>query len=154
MVRFAFHRVLKADTRIGRKIKRELAEGHGLPLVRVKPKHLAEAGVERVPRTVGVQDGLPLLEDGRVLDVANVIWCTGFRPDFSWIDLPVFDDDGEPRAHRGDRRDRARPVLRRPGLPVRRVVGTDQRRRPRRHHVVKHVAARMSHMLTKVPATA
>ena len=70
--------------------------GHGLPLVRVKPKDLAAAGVERVPRTAGVRDGLPVLEDGRVLDVANVIWCTGFRPDFSWIDLPVFDDDGAP----------------------------------------------------------
>jgi putative flavoprotein involved in K+ transport len=37
-----------------------------------------------------VQDGSPLLEDGRVLDVANVIWCTGYRADFSWIGLPVF----------------------------------------------------------------
>ena len=34
-----------------------------------------------------MRDGLPLLEDGRVLDVANVVWCTGFRQDFSWIDL-------------------------------------------------------------------
>jgi len=54
-----------------------------------------------VPRTVGVQDGLPVLEDGRVLDVANVIWCTGFRQDFSWIDLPVFDDDSAPIHKRG-----------------------------------------------------
>ena len=99
--RFAFHRVLKTTTRPARKIKRELAAGHGLPLVRVKPKHLTRAGVRRVPRTVGVQDGRPLLEDGQVLDVANVIWCTGFRPDFSWIDLPVFDDDGEPVHTRG-----------------------------------------------------
>ncbi len=48
----------------------------------------------------GVQDGKPLLEDGRVLDVANVIWCTGFHPGFSWIDLPVF-GSLEPRHHRG-----------------------------------------------------
>jgi putative flavoprotein involved in K+ transport len=39
---------------------------------------------------------LPLLEDNRVLQAANVIWCTGFRPDFSWIDLPVFGDEEEP----------------------------------------------------------
>jgi putative flavoprotein involved in K+ transport len=26
-----------------------------------------------------------------VLDVANVIWCTGYRPDYSWIDLPIFE---------------------------------------------------------------
>jgi putative flavoprotein involved in K+ transport len=37
-----------------------------------------------------------VLEDGRVLDVANVIWCTGFHPGFSWIDLPIFGHDGEP----------------------------------------------------------
>ena len=42
-----------------------------------------------------------MLEDGRALEVANVVWCTGFRPDFAWIDLPVFDDDGEPRHDRG-----------------------------------------------------
>ena len=28
------------------------------------------------------------------MDVSTVIWCTGFRPDFGWIDLPVFDEDG------------------------------------------------------------
>lgn len=52
-------------------------------------------------RTAGVRDGLPLLEDGRALEVANVVWCTGFRPGFPWIDLPVFEDDGEPRHDRG-----------------------------------------------------
>ena len=49
----------------------------------------------------GVQHGRPLLEDGRVLEVANVVWCTGFRTDFSWIDLPAFDGDGRPLHERG-----------------------------------------------------
>jgi putative flavoprotein involved in K+ transport len=35
------------------------------------------------------------------MDVANLIWCTGLRPDFGWVDLPVFDDDGLPRHDRG-----------------------------------------------------
>jgi putative flavoprotein involved in K+ transport len=48
-----------------------------------------------------VQDGLPVLEDGRVLDVANVIWCTGFRQDLGWIDVPVFDGDGSLVQERG-----------------------------------------------------
>ena len=61
------------------------------------------AGVERVlARTVGVEDGLPVLDDGRVLDVANVVWCTGFRPDSSWIRLPFeIGDDGYPVQYRG-----------------------------------------------------
>jgi putative flavoprotein involved in K+ transport len=54
-----------------------------------------------VPRTAGAGDGLPLLEDGRALEVANVVWCTGFRPDLGWIDLPVLDADGGPRHDRG-----------------------------------------------------
>ena len=55
----------------------------------------------RVPRTVGVEHGRPRLEDGRVLDLANVVWCTGFHPGFSWIDLPVLDERGEPRHRAG-----------------------------------------------------
>ena len=93
-------RVLTVDTPVGRKV-RPKALHTAAPLERVRPKELAAAGVARVPRTVGVRDGLPVLEDGRVLEVDNVIWCAGSRPDFSWIDLPVFDQDGLPRHDRG-----------------------------------------------------
>jgi putative flavoprotein involved in K+ transport len=96
---FASH-VLTVRTPVGRKI-RPKALTTTAPLERVRPKELAAAGVERVPRTVGVRDGRPLLEDGRIMDVANVLWCTGFRPDFGWIDLPVFGPDGLPLHHRG-----------------------------------------------------
>jgi putative flavoprotein involved in K+ transport len=58
--------------------------------------------VERIhARAVGARDGLPLLDDGRVLGVTNVVWCTGFKPDFGWIALPIFGDDGEPLHERG-----------------------------------------------------
>ncbi|HET9495209.1 MAG TPA: FAD-dependent oxidoreductase [Chloroflexia bacterium] len=98
---FFLSRVLTVNTSFGRKMALEL-RSHGLPLARVKPADLLAAGVERVfARTVGVQGGLPLLDDGRVLNVANVIWCTGFKPDFGWIDLTVVDDDGEPMHQRG-----------------------------------------------------
>src|SRR5204863_403131 len=46
-------------------------------------------------------DGSPVLEDGRVLDVANVIWCTGFRQDLGWLGVPVFGDDNRPVHERG-----------------------------------------------------
>ena len=49
----------------------------------------------------GVRDGRPHLSDGRVLDVANVVWCTGFHNGLSWIDLPIFDAHGEPRHREG-----------------------------------------------------
>jgi putative flavoprotein involved in K+ transport len=42
-----------------------------------------------------------MLTDGRVLEVTNIVWGTGFRPDFGWIDLPIVDDDGWPMQRRG-----------------------------------------------------
>ncbi|MGH2653120.1 MAG: flavin-containing monooxygenase [Actinomycetota bacterium] len=97
--RVIFHRVLTTSTPIGRRARpKMLAKGD--PLIRVKPKDLAAAGVERVPRTTGVEDGFPQLEDGRRLDVASVVWCSGFHPGFSWIDLPVL-GPAEPRHDRG-----------------------------------------------------
>jgi putative flavoprotein involved in K+ transport len=100
VVRFVGHHVLTRRTPIGRKVFPKLEQG-GDPVVRVKPKDVEAAGVECVPRVTGVRDGLPALEDDRVLNVANVIWCTGYRPSYSWIDLPVFTPEGTPRHERG-----------------------------------------------------
>jgi putative flavoprotein involved in K+ transport len=94
--------VLTADTPIGRKMRPHIRLG-GAPLLRYRRKDLRNAGVERVlARTIGVRDGRPALDDGHVLDVTNVIWCTGFRPDYSWIRFP-FDigNDGYPVQYRG-----------------------------------------------------
>jgi putative flavoprotein involved in K+ transport len=99
VLRGLFHRVMTIDTPIGRKIRSRMLSMGGM-LIRTKPKDLMAAGVERVPRTVGVRDGQPLLEDGRVLKVANVIWCIGFHPGFSWIDLPIM-GEFEPLHKRG-----------------------------------------------------
>src|SRR5262249_50002316 len=73
----------------------------GGPLIRVKPQQLAAAGVLRAPRVCGARDGKPLLADGRILDVANVIWSTGFAPGFSWIDLDLAGGKDEPEPSRG-----------------------------------------------------
>jgi putative flavoprotein involved in K+ transport len=97
--RVIFHRVLTTRTPIGKKARPKWIST-GEPLIRVKPKDLAAVGVERVPRVTGVQSGLPQLEDGRSVDVANVVWCTGFHPGFSWIDLPVLGPQ-EPLHRRG-----------------------------------------------------
>ncbi len=94
------HRAVNTDNKIGRRFKK-LTGKKGAPLVGISQKNFERAGVERVPRMVGVQDGKPVLQDGRVLSVANVIWCTGFVPDFRWIDLPVFGSDGYPVHARG-----------------------------------------------------
>ena len=100
LLRVIFHRVIRANTPWGRRLRTKLI-GRGAPLVRTKPSDLAAAGVERVAKVAGVKDGKPVLADGRVLAVANVIWCTGFTPGFSWIELPVFDEQGWPVQQRG-----------------------------------------------------
>ena len=33
--------------------------------------------------------------------MSNVIWCTGFKEEFPWIDLPIFGEDGRPLHERG-----------------------------------------------------
>jgi putative flavoprotein involved in K+ transport len=87
-LRGLFHRVLTVNTPMGRKMRPKVIERGG-PLIRTKRKHLARAGVTFVSRVAGVNGGKPKLEDGQTLDVANVIWCTGFHYGFSWIDLPI-----------------------------------------------------------------
>jgi putative flavoprotein involved in K+ transport len=100
LFRVVFHRILTTDTPMGRRARRSVIT-KGLPLIRIKPEDLTRAGIERTPKVVGVTDGRPALEDGRVMDVANVIWCTGYDNGLSWIDLPVHGADGEPLQERG-----------------------------------------------------
>lgn len=100
MMRVIFHRLLTVDTPVGRRVRPKMLH-HAAPLIRATGDVLSSAGVQRVARTVGARGGRPLLEDGRVLDAANIVWCTGFHPGFSWIELPVFDEDGLPRHARG-----------------------------------------------------
>ncbi|MGZ4619575.1 MAG: flavin-containing monooxygenase [Frankiaceae bacterium] len=99
-VRFVGQHVLTVRSPLGRKLRPRLLKT-AAPLVRVKPKDLVAAGVQRVGRVTGAEDGLPVLEDGRVLEPANVIWCTGYRPGFSWIDLPILGDRQEPAHEAG-----------------------------------------------------
>jgi putative flavoprotein involved in K+ transport len=92
--------LLTVKTPLGRKLKPKVL-ANGSPRIRVKSKDLEEAGVVLSPKTTEVRGGRPVLADGRILDVANVIWATGFSHDFGWIDLPVFDGDGSPVHERG-----------------------------------------------------
>src|SRR4051794_39792438 len=100
VVRFVQRNVLCLRNPIGRKQAPRLRY-KAVPLIRQKPKWIAKAGVQRVGRVVGVHDGLPQLEDGQVLDVTNVIWCTGYHHTFPWIDLTGMDEHGAPVHTRG-----------------------------------------------------
>jgi putative flavoprotein involved in K+ transport len=74
----------------------------GDPLVGIRSKDFRVPRLARAGRTTRAQNGAPVLDDGRVLeDVAAIVWCTGFRPDFAWIELPVLGLDGYPVHRRG-----------------------------------------------------
>ena len=100
VIRFLGTYLLTVDTPMGKKAQPQFLR-RGAPLIRVKQNDLIAAGVERVPRVVGVREGLPVLADDRAVDAANVVWCTGFKTDFEWVHFPVFREDGRPRQYRG-----------------------------------------------------
>jgi putative flavoprotein involved in K+ transport len=143
---FMASHVLTVSSPIGKKARDHfLHPPRGIPLGRVRRRDIADAGIKRVPRVVTAHDGHPVLEDGTILDVANVVWCTGFDLDLSWIDVPLNLDDGYPAQHRGVIP--AQGGLYIIGLPFIRSlssallggVGRDAA------HIADHVAARMSH---------
>ncbi|MEV0287482.1 NAD(P)-binding domain-containing protein [Kribbella sp. NPDC050820] len=111
LIWWVWEHILTEDKKPGRKVQAEALEGHGEFLIRQKEKDLLAVGIERVARIGAVVDGRPQTEDGDLLDVANVIWATGFLPDFGWIDLPGLDSSGRLANQRG-------AVVGQPGLYV------------------------------------
>ena len=95
LFRVLFHRILTIATPMGRKARPKMLHS-AVPLIRTQTQDLLAAGVQRCARVSAVRDGQPVLEDGSVLNVTNVIWCTGYSAGFSWIDLPIFDEQGDP----------------------------------------------------------
>jgi putative flavoprotein involved in K+ transport len=109
------------------------------------------AGVERVVgRVVGGKDGQPILDDGRIVQASNIVWCTGFQPDFDWVTPSVVDSDGWPRQRHGIATDLeglyfvGLPFLHSAASSLLGGVGRDA------SHVAEHVATRVR----RVAATA
>lgn len=101
-IEFTFKHVLTRRTPMGRKTMQQIRH-HGAPQLRVKRRHLADRAVEWIQDHVtGVSDdGLPQLADGRTFEVATVLWATGFRQVYDWVDLPLPVEDGWPIERRG-----------------------------------------------------
>jgi len=86
------------DTRVGRRLRGRMRGGDAL--IGIPEHELAKAGVVRVGRLIDERGGLPLC-GGEVVEPSVIVWSTGFRPDYGWINLPVIDADGYPRHRRG-----------------------------------------------------
>jgi putative flavoprotein involved in K+ transport len=84
------------DTRLGRR-----AQGRDT-LIGSSPRELKRRfGVAIKPRAVGASGRTVRFADGSELAVDAVIWATGYRPDHSWIDLDLTDENGRLRHRRG-----------------------------------------------------
>lgn len=128
--------------RAGAALAERALHGGGDPLGRVRPGQLEAAGVQRVPRIVDAQGGVPVLADGCTITATSVVWCTGLRPDYGWIHLDALDGASQLR-HRGGVVS-SEPGLYAVGLPWQRAitshlvggVGADAQ------HIVDHLSSR------------
>jgi putative flavoprotein involved in K+ transport len=84
------------ESRLGRKLSTRDT------LIGSSPRELKRHhGVDLKPRVVAADGHTVRFEDGSELEVDALIWATGYRPDYSWMKLPIFDEDGRVRHRRG-----------------------------------------------------
>ena len=84
------------ESRLGSKLQ------HRDTLIGSSPRELKRRyGVELKPRAIDAAARTVRFEDGSELEVDGVVWATGYRLDFSWIDLPILDSNGRLRHRRG-----------------------------------------------------
>jgi len=84
------------DSRLGRRLSTRET------LIGSSPRELRRRhGVDLKPRVVDANGRGVRFDDGTELAVGAVIWATGYRPDYSWIELPVFDEAGRLLHRRG-----------------------------------------------------
>ena len=86
------------DTRVGRRLRRRMRGGDAL--IGIPERTLSTAGVVRVGRLTDERGGLPVC-GGEAVEPRVIVWATGYRPDYRWINLPLFDAEGYPRHRRG-----------------------------------------------------
>ena len=78
-----------AGSRLGRRM-----QTRGEFLIGTSRRGLQRAGVRFRPRLVDAAGRTVRFADGTSREVAVVVWATGYRPDYSWIDVPGVLRDG------------------------------------------------------------
>lgn len=108
-------------------------------------RHIADNGLAAPPPSVyeavwrpsGERETLDLATSG----ITSIVWCIGFRPDFGWLDAPVFNGAGHPQHRRGVT---GREGVYFIGLPWLHTWGSGRFGSVGRdaEHIVAHIAAR------------
>jgi putative flavoprotein involved in K+ transport len=84
------------DSRLGRRMR-----ARGEFVIGSNQRQLKRAGVRFRPRLVDVVGHTAQFADGTTLDVNSVIWATGYRSNYSWIQIPRLVRDGRVIHRRG-----------------------------------------------------
>jgi putative flavoprotein involved in K+ transport len=92
--------IVTINTPIGRRARNKIRKG-GSPLIRVSPEDISKSGVYRLPRLIRADNGYPYFEDNSVIKVSVIIWATGYKPDFSWVETDQPMMSGWPDTRRG-----------------------------------------------------
>jgi putative flavoprotein involved in K+ transport len=87
---------VNAGSRLGRRV-----QGRGEFVIGTSRRTLKRAGVTFHPGLVDADGHTVRFADGTSLDVGVVIWATGYRSDYSWIDIPGVLHDGRVAHRRG-----------------------------------------------------
>jgi putative flavoprotein involved in K+ transport len=84
------------ESRLGRKLRTRDT------LIGSSPREMTKNyGVGLKPRLLDAEGRRVRFEDGSELEVDAVIWAAGYRPDYSWIKLPILGENGRLRHSRG-----------------------------------------------------
>jgi putative flavoprotein involved in K+ transport len=85
---------VSTDSRLGRKLaKRDV-------LIGSSPRGLRHSGVTLRKRLASAAGRRAVFDDGSEQDIDSIVWATGYRSDFSWIDIPTIKDESGGIIHR------------------------------------------------------
>ena len=85
---------ISTDSRLGRKLaKRDV-------LIGSSPRGLRRSGVALRKRLASAAGRRAVFDDGSKQDIDAIVWATGYRSDFSWIDIPTIKDQSGGIIHR------------------------------------------------------
>ena len=83
-------------SRLGRRLR-----DRGEFVIGSNRRRLQRAGVRLRPRLVEADGRTVRFADGSILEAGVVVWATGFRSDYSWVQIPGVVDDGRVQHRRG-----------------------------------------------------
>jgi len=85
------------DTWLGKKISKSRQPVIGTPVKKI----LERENVMPVGKTKNAEGELIITDKKKIKDLKNIIWATGYRPNFSWIEGLELAKNGYPKHYRG-----------------------------------------------------